>query len=102
MADVDGVVHVQTPFAQANAETQPVDGHVAASFVLITTFIEFFKMRGRDQTCPAGQQPAYVYWTVQDVADPTAAFAMASDLICGSDPLTDIVEIEVAMRWREF
>lgn len=75
---------------------------VVASEIEGAAALEFFKMRGRDQTCPSGQQPAYVYWTVQDAADPTAAFAMVSDLVCGSDPLTDIVEIEVAMRWREF
>lgn len=63
--------------------------------------IEFFKMRGRDQTCPAGQQPAYVYWTVQDAPDTTAAQAQVSDLICGLDPLTDVVDIEVAMKWKE-
>ena len=60
-----------------------------------------FKMRGRDVTCPVGQQPAYVYWVVETEPDLTAAFATVGDLICGSDPLTDIVEIEVAHRWRD-
>jgi hypothetical protein len=61
----------------------------------------YFKMRGRDVTCPGGQQPAYVYWVVQDAPDTGATQATLADLICGTDPLTDITEIEVAHAWQD-
>lgn len=60
---------------------------------------QFFKMRGIDQTCPSNQQPAYVYWIVQDEPDLDASELNALDLICGSDPSTDVVDIEVAHTW---
>ena len=60
-----------------------------------------FKMRGRDVTCPVGQQPAYVYWVVEDEPDEAALQATVGDLICGTDPLIDIVDIVVAMKWSE-
>jgi hypothetical protein len=59
----------------------------------------FYKMRGRDVTCPAGQQPAYVYWVVQGEPDPLALQATVGDLVCGADPLLDIVDIDVAHKW---
>jgi hypothetical protein len=58
-------------------------------------------MRGRDVTCPAGQQPAYVYWVVTGAPDEGALEATVGDLICGTDPLTDIADIEVAFRWKD-
>jgi hypothetical protein len=42
-----------------------------------------------------------VYWVVEDFPDDALAFVTVGDLICGSDPLTDLVEVEVAFRWSE-
>ena len=93
---------VTVPTADMAPIAQVQDSHdQVLAFDVVEPPPEFFKMRGRDVTCPAGQQPAFVYWVVQDAPDETGAFADVSDLICGSDPLTDIVDIEVAMRWKE-
>jgi hypothetical protein len=59
-----------------------------------------YRMRGVDSTCPASQQPAYVYWDVTDSPDITAAQADPGILICGSDPLTDIADITVYRTWN--
>ena len=65
----------------------------------VVTTTRYFQMRGRDQTCPAGQQPAWVEWVVSGSADATGAQATVGDLICGTDPSTDLVEIHVAASW---
>jgi hypothetical protein len=64
------------------------------------TAVQHFRMRGIDSTCPAGQQPAYVYWNVEDAPDWTAALLSPSALPCGSDPLTDVTDIQIAASWQ--
>lgn len=59
----------------------------------------YYRMRGIDTTCPPAQQPAYVYWTVENDPDFTAAHLDPLDLPCGSDPLTDVVDIQIAASW---
>jgi len=59
----------------------------------------YYRMRGIDQTCPAIQQPAYVYWIVEDEPDLTAAQLDPAELPCGSDPLTDVIDIHIAESW---
>ena len=66
----------------------------------VVTTTRYFRMRGIDQTCPVGQQPAYVYWTVEGVPDPIASQLTAMDLPCGTDPSTDVIDIHVAFAWR--
>jgi hypothetical protein len=62
----------------------------------------YFRMRGTDTTCPAIQQPAYVYWTVLDNPDWTAAQLDPGELPCGTDPSTDLDDIQIAAAWIEF
>lgn len=66
---------------------------------VVPTLTLYFKMRGRDTVCSAGQQPAYVYWVVQDAPDLTASQLNPLDMICGTDPLTEVADIEIAHVW---
>ena len=99
MADVDGSEYPLEPVFHGT-----FGNVVPGSFYGVDATpppITYYKMRGVDQTCPAVQQPAYVYWVVETAPDTGAAQATLGDLIFGTDPLTDIVEIEVAHRWTE-
>jgi len=66
----------------------------------VPVYVEYYYMRGIDQTCPAIQQPAYVYWTAQDAPDWLATLLTPGDLPCGTDPSTDVVDINIAGRWQ--
>jgi hypothetical protein len=101
MADLDGSEYVLDPVAGGTFGNLVPASYYGLETQAVAPPVDYFKMRGVDTTCPAGQQPAYVYWTVQDEPDTTAAFAMVSDLICGTDPLTDIDDISVAHTWTE-
>jgi hypothetical protein len=61
----------------------------------------WYRMRGIDTTCPPAQQPAYVFWTVVNVPDWDASELSAGDLICGTDPSTDVDDIQIAGEWVE-
>jgi hypothetical protein len=63
--------------------------------------ILWYRMRGIDTTCPAIQQPAYVFWTVANTPDWVAAHLSAGELICGTDPSTDVDDIAIAGEWVE-
>jgi len=67
------------------------------AFEALTTY---YRMRGIDITCPLVQQPAYVYWTVEAEPDYTAAQLSAGALPCGTDPLTDVADINIAGFWE--
>jgi len=56
----------------------------------------YYLMRGRDQTCPGGSQPAYVMWLVSGSPDPTASELNPASLPCGATPATDVVEIVIS------
>jgi len=58
--------------------------------------IIYYKMRGIDQTCAAGLQPAYVHWVATGAPDLTASLLTPADLPCGTNPATDVVDIRVA------
>jgi hypothetical protein len=60
-----------------------------------------YRMRGIDTTCAVGLQPAYVYWTVEDEPDWSAAQLSPGDLPCGTDPATDVDSIVIAASWVE-
>jgi hypothetical protein len=107
---------VNSPTAQSDVplvpglEVQPI---VAGAEIAIDVYgmvfglpfpdegVVYYRMRGIDQTCPAIQQPAYVYWTVQDEPDWLAALLNPSDLPCGSTPSTDVVDIQISGQWVE-
>jgi len=61
----------------------------------------WYRMRGIDITCPTIQQPAYVFWTVMNTPDWDASELSAGDLICGTDPSTDVDDIQIAGEWVE-
>jgi hypothetical protein len=61
----------------------------------------WYRMRGIDTTCPPAQQPAYVFWTVMNTPDWDASELSAGDLICGTDPSTDVDDIQIAGEWVE-
>jgi len=78
------------------------DGHERSLVGVIAPAppVQYYQMRGIDSTCPAIQQPAYVFWTVVGTPDYTAAQLSPSALPCGSDPLTDVVDIQIAGDWQ--
>jgi len=61
----------------------------------------YFRMRATDITCPEVQQPAYVYWTVVGCPDWNADQLDPGDLPCGTDPHTDLDDIQIAAAWIE-
>lgn len=61
----------------------------------------YCRMRGIDITCPEIQQPAYVYWTVEGDPDWDASELSAGDLPCGTDPSTDVEDIQLTARWEK-
>jgi hypothetical protein len=61
----------------------------------------YFRMRATDITCPEVQQPAYVYWTVEGCSDWNADQLDPGDLPCGTDPSTDLDDIQIAAAWTE-
>jgi hypothetical protein len=82
--------------------TQNPDDHdqVLAGVIEPAPPVQYYRMRGVDQTCPAIQQPAYVSWTSEGSPDWLASLLSPSDLPCGSDPSTDVVDIQVAGEWQ--
>jgi len=99
MADVDGSVYpLDSPYSSPRPGSV-YDGALYAFLVEPPPL--YYRMRGIDQTCPAIQQPAYVYWTVQDEPDWLAALLSPSDLPCGSTPSTDVVDIQISGQWVE-
>jgi hypothetical protein len=104
VADAPGPIsQVQLPTPTLTVHTKDEHGQVALLDITAPAGPDpiYYKMRGRDVTCPAGQQPAYVYWVVTGAPDEGALEATVGDLICGTDPLTDIADIEVAFRWKD-
>jgi hypothetical protein len=98
-AGIDGLMDDVRLSSVARSAAEVLASYEAGIGGTGTLTTEYFKMRGVDQTCPS--QPTYIYWVVQDAPDLTAAQLDPGDLPCGTDPSTDVIDIEIAMTWRE-
>jgi len=100
MADVPGsvVYDVTSPYGAIQDTRKPGAFILPPGGVVLRTY---YKMRGIDQTCAAGLQPAYVHWVSEEEPDLTASLLTPADLPCGSNPSTDVIDIHIAAVWRE-
>jgi hypothetical protein len=56
-----------------------------------------YRMRARDSVCVS--QPSYVRWVALGTPDMTGQQCSAANLVCGSNPLTDLTDFCVEGRW---